>query len=209
MKILGFIALACALPSLGFAQGGPAIEDVDIRNLSIRGTGCPKGTVESIVTTSEPGKETADYFQFAFDAFVVNSGPDVEPSKNRAVCNLTFDIKYPKGYRFHFENIEYDGYAVLESRKIYAELFSVLSFPFQKELTSKLELLGPYNNEFKNHQTTQILEEFKTDCSGDAVVEIESMIQIKGDVEGTEGEVGVDQGSGKMKQSYSLVWEKC
>lgn len=194
------------LSSVSFAQG-PKLGEVDIQEFSADGKGCPAGTTKSIVTNSTPGSSAADYLQVAYDAFEVESGADVPKRDQRTNCNLSFVVKYPKGYRFYFGNLQFDGYAELE-RGTDAEFQTTIRTPFGSKLRYKSLLRGPFSDNFGDTETGKTLRKFKTECDGSASISISNKLRMRGDTK-QEGKVGVDVGSASVRQGLTIKWEKC
>lgn len=207
-KSIIFGAVIALFPSFGFSQIGPDKAQVKIQDFSYNGRGCPSGSTKSIVTSSEAGSKDADYFQIVYDEFVAKSGPEVKRRQNKKMCEATFDVVFPKGWRFRIKNVEFNGHANLESRGLFAEVETIAEIILGESRQSVSRFFrGPYDRNF------DFIEEFAegldTGCSGVAPIKIKTNLRIMGDTKNKVGEVSMDQVSGTLTQAFRVFWEKC
>lgn len=199
---------AALLTGAATAQAqSPSKKDVSIYGFISGGTGCPGKSSAKIVTNSLPGSTGADYFQVVFDAFTVEFGPDKSRRMRTKNCNFTFNVKYPKGYKFHFDTLEFDGYAELDPL-VSARFDSRIRAPFGERIDYQTFLVGEYEGDFGEAETKDKLKTFKTDCSGEAMIKVETTIRIRGDKR-RKGIVTVDAASGLLSQAYRTSWRRC
>lgn len=208
MKIQFLAAAMMLVPVSGFAQVGPSKKDVSIKNFSFSGDGCPKGTADIIVTNSNAGSKTADYFQITYDDFQAKAGPGIDREANTRMCASTFEVLYPKGYRFRIENIQYDGHAELENTAIVAQVQTTSEIIFGDKVKSRSYFRGPFNKNFKH--VKKMSGKFDTGCGKTATpLNIQTKIRIRGEVEKYTGKVTMDTVSGQLTQAFRMKWEKC
>ena len=104
LTLLGF---AAAVP---VAQSdGPPTKDITIESINYAGTGCPAGSVAGTLSDAK------NILTLAFDSYVAQSGPNINPSEQRKACTLTIKIKYPSGYQYSLFTADYRGYAAISS----------------------------------------------------------------------------------------------
>lgn len=205
MKTVLFIS-ALAMSTMGFSQS-PGVGEVNISDVSAMGSGCRAGTTRVIVTNSRPGSRNADYLQITYDDFIVRSGEGTTSRDQRRSCNLGFNVTFPKGYKFYFQNLSFDGFAELESGTN-AEFQTVVRVPFGSSLKYKSLLRGPFDGDFDDTETGKRLRKFDSGCDGKALIKLENKLRITGNKK-QEGKVGVDVGSGQGHQGLKIFWEKC
>lgn len=205
--MLKYVAGAALLisASVSFAQG-PRPSQVSISDFKASGSGCPAGTTKSIVTNSIPGSKIADYFQIAYDAFEVHAGPDVPARETSKNCNLSMNIKYPKGYRFKFKNIQFNASAELEKGQT-AVLKSYYNEPTGTRYKSESRIKGPYEGDIDDKNSSQPLFGDLSGCNGSTILNISTRIAIKGNRK-LEGKIFRDIDSA-MTQGYKMVWLPC
>lgn len=205
MKALLMLS-ALAVSSVGFAQA-PERSEVHIKDVSIMGSGCPAGTAEAFVAGANGESTTADYLHIIYDAFSAQTGAKTSTRDRRKNCNVGFNVEFPKGYRFYFKYLQFDGFAELKSGTN-AEFQTVVRVPFGSSVKGKAILTGPFSGEFDYEETGTVLKKFDSGCDGKALIKIENKIRIKGDTK-QPGVVSIDTGSGEGYQGLEMAWEKC
>lgn len=205
--MLKYVAGAALLLSVNVAVAqGPRPSQVDIKELKFSGSGCPAGSAETIVTNSEPGSKIADYFQIAYDAFDVEVGEGVPARKSTKNCNLSMNIKYPKGYRFKFKSIEFNGKAEI-SRGQTAVFKSYYYETTGTRYKSEARIKGPFDGDVDRRNSGRPLFGDLSGCEGSTILNISTRIEIKGNRK-LEGKVYRDLDSA-LTQGYKLEWLPC
>lgn len=211
LKHLPACGLTLALAALaGGAYGqAPDKKDVKIYGFIGGGTGCPGDRESSarIITNSLPGSKGADYFQVVYDAFIVRFGPGVPRRERRKNCNFTFNVDYPKGYKFRFQSLQFEGYAELDEG-VNGQFDSELRAPFGDTVGFRTFLIGPFDGDYDEAQTKQKLMVFETDCGGTAMLKINTTIRLKGN-KNRQGLLTVDNTTGLLTQAYQVNWVRC
>jgi hypothetical protein len=87
----------------------PAKASVAIGQISYRGSGCPQGSVSSILSDDK------SLVTFGFDKFQVVFGPQVPRTDSRKNCDLTLSLDYAPGYQLTIVNTVYHGYTRLDN----------------------------------------------------------------------------------------------
>jgi len=108
-SILALGALAMAAPvAEPMPQNAPSGNEVEIQAVTYGGTGCPDKTVQGILSDD---KTT---MTLSFDAYTVQSGPNIPATERRKFCQLQLKLKYPAGFQYSIFGADYRGYASLE-----------------------------------------------------------------------------------------------
>lgn len=206
LPLLGMGLLALAGNSYGQA---PAKKDVKIYGFIAGGTGCPGDGASStrIVTNSNPGSQGADYFQVVYDAFIVKFGPGASRRDRTKNCNFTFNVDYPKGYKFRFQSLQFEGYAEL-AEGVNGRFDSEIRAPFGEDIGFRTFLIGPYDGDYGEAQTKQKLMTFETDCGGTAMLKVNTTIRLRGNKK-RQGLLTVDAATGLLTQAYKVNWVRC
>lgn len=101
--------LATALGSASaFGQEGPGHGEVEIKDMTANGSGCPIGTATVTVTNSDPDGPV-DSGKVLFEEFIVE-----KPGKARKFCNLALDLKFPQGWSYTIDKVNIPGYAEIQ-----------------------------------------------------------------------------------------------
>jgi hypothetical protein len=101
-------ALAVAIPDNVAFTEGPDPTQVQIVGLTYGGTGCPSGTVSSILS------DDRTIMTLIFDEFVASIGPGIRITEARKNCQLNLNLRYPGGFQYSIFSADYRGYAYLE-----------------------------------------------------------------------------------------------
>ncbi|MBD2777770.1 DUF4360 domain-containing protein [Iningainema sp. BLCCT55] len=92
------------LPSLAQQSEAPPEGSVRIVGFAYGGTGCPQGTVGSIISADQ------STIELLFDRFLaeLGQGATLSPQSN---CTVSFRLEYPAGYSVSWNRVEHRGFA--------------------------------------------------------------------------------------------------
>lgn len=207
--LTGLVALAFSCVTLtnqAVAQS-PDMADVAVYGLIAVGKGCPKGSLTKIVTNSRPGSTTADYFQVTYDKFTVEHGPGIPRWESRKTCNIVYNVDYPRGFKFSFDNLSFNGYAEVQAG-VRAEFDARIRTPLEdKDVKFKGVIQGYYEGGYEDVVRGR-LEKFNSGCGGSAMIKVENMIRMRGKSP-DKSIITIDTVSGAMTQAFKVQWEKC
>lgn len=206
MKAFTVCTIAAMAASSAYAQS-PKAKEVHIETLKAVGDGCPEGTFKTLVTPSNAGSKSADYFQISYDKFTAKNGKGVPRRERSKYCVLNLNVSFPEGYRFKFDHSSFDGYADL-AEGLKAEFETIYREQGKSKVKTFARMDGPWADDFSVDETGVITNGFYTGCSGSALISIQSTIRIRGSRK-LEGTVTRDIYSGKLAQQYRLRWQKC
>jgi hypothetical protein len=199
---LSMIVLA-GVASQALAQMGPNPNEVFIRDIQYRGTGCPGGTVGSNISTD------AKAFTLLFDSFVAESGPGIPLSAGRKSCQLLVDMRFPQGWSFSLFSVDYRGYMNLE-RNTTGEISSTYFFQGQMStpVFKKTNVRGPVSQDFHIRDTVGLDATVWSPCGASRALNINTSIATRAGM-GTSAMIGVDSISGELTQVYGIQWRRC
>lgn len=106
---LSLTILSMVFATNGFSQIGPNADEVEIKNITIDGSGCPSGSVNALLTSSE-SNGPKDTVAITYDDFKVE-----KPGESNKYCNIQLDLEYPTGWSYTFINSETNGYTKVQS----------------------------------------------------------------------------------------------
>jgi hypothetical protein len=107
--VLLYAALAVAAPSPYPQSSAPPHSQVEIQAVTYGGTGCPDNTVQDLLS------DDRQTITLSFDAYTVQSGPNIPANDRRKFCQLQMKLKYPGGFQYSIFGADYRGYASLET----------------------------------------------------------------------------------------------
>lgn len=107
--IKGLMTTSLLLGSVTASAGGD-LNDVQLGQVGSAGTGCPIGTVETVLS---PDKKSLSVL---FDGFVLEAGPSIGKKLVRKNCTLAIPVHIPNGFSVSLMAVDYRGYNYLPSR---------------------------------------------------------------------------------------------
>jgi hypothetical protein len=99
-------AVVLASPVTQDVQQAP--QQVTISSSRYSGSGCPQGSVSSIIS---PDKTT---ITFGFDSFQAQIGPNAPQTAQNKNCQLHLDLRYPSGFQLSLMTATYHGFVRLD-----------------------------------------------------------------------------------------------
>jgi hypothetical protein len=108
VSLLALVTLGVAAPAPQ-SSAIPPLNQVEIQYVTYGGTGCPERTVQGLLSNDRTT------LTLSFDAYTVQSGPDIPASERRKFCQLQLKLRYPGGFQYSIFGADYRGYASLES----------------------------------------------------------------------------------------------
>jgi hypothetical protein len=81
---------------------------VKILKVGTGGTGCPQGTVNTIISDDQT------VVTLIYDTYVASIGPGIAVTEQRKNCQLTLELQYPGGFQYSILSADYRGYANIE-----------------------------------------------------------------------------------------------
>jgi hypothetical protein len=99
------LALLIAVTS---AQNSPPPASIRISGVSYSGSGCPQGSVSSMIADSK------DLVTFGFDKFQATIGPGSPQGSSRKNCNINLQLIFGDGYQMAVAETVYHGYTRLD-----------------------------------------------------------------------------------------------
>ncbi len=101
-----FAGLAAAIPTLT-PRDGPSGHEVEIAGFTFGGSGCPAGTVGSILS------DDLTTLTLIYDQFIAQAGPGLHPKDYRENCQVNVKLHFPQGWQFSVFKADYRGHATL------------------------------------------------------------------------------------------------
>jgi len=208
------ISAIALVTSLVNAQTAPAAGTIQITGTSYSGTGCPQGTVSTILSDAK------DLVTFGFDKFQATIGPSSPRGDNRKHCNLRLQLKFSDGWQMAIADTVYHGYHRLDDG-INAKFTTDYDFqnnpnPGRKRKThAEASLDGEKGGhsrrgkQFKTRHPHKTQEGAWSGCGKDAHMIVENDLVLSSRNKTATGEFAVDDQTVKFLQKMTLSWKKC
>lgn len=211
---LSLLGLAAAVPTLQTREVdlGEGIKvdgaSVDILGFTAGGSGCPQGTVHSMMSEDKKTVTTI------FDQWSAEYGKDVSPNNNRKFCQMTLKVKYPQGVSFAIMKSDYRGYVQLDDG-LNGNLKSTYYISGKRaDITVTRDYKGPVDKTYEETDPVGVESVSWSPCGFEGMINIKTDISI-GKAAGANpapeahGRMTVDSVDNNMKQIYSIQWKKC
>lgn len=192
--------------SLALANG-PGPGEVEIKDVTVNGSGCPIGTASVLVTNSRPNGP-ADYFQVTYDNFIVERGDELAPKDSRKFCNLALDVKFPQGWAFTIFKMEMDGYAEV-ARGARGEVKTEYFFPHvSRKKRHRKRVKGPFEGDYSQMDDIGIFSSITSRCGVTIPLNLKTTMKLSGSRR-NYSTMTVDVQSGLFVQKFGLRWKRC
>jgi hypothetical protein len=135
-----FAGLAAAAPNV---QARAAPDNVQIRGVSLLGSGCPKGSADVQVDA------TGTLFEVTFSEYHVQTGPGTQAADWRKNCKLTLNMEFDSGFQFTVVDTTMSGFAQIPkgAKGQCKNTFTFTGSPSNKADYS-VNLKGQYSGDF-------------------------------------------------------------
>lgn len=205
--ILGFVAqaLAAALPSNNVELPGasPDPSQVQIVGLTYGGTGCPSGTVSSVLS------DDRTIMTLIFDAYVAAIGPGIRITDARKNCQLNINLRYPGGFQYSIFSADYRGYAYLEEG-VTGTQRSAYYFSGQLEQTvTETQWVGPLDEDYVLHDEADSTSIVWSPCGQNGALNINSQVRLTSTNPNATGLLTSDSLDASFRQVVYVQWQKC
>jgi hypothetical protein len=103
--LLSAVLLGLNIPSATLAQtaDAPPPGSVSIQSFSYGGSGCPQGSVGSMITPDQT------QIELLFDKFAAELDTKKTTFGSQANCSVSFELKYPSGWSVSWDRVEQSG----------------------------------------------------------------------------------------------------
>lgn len=178
-------------------------DNVQIRNYSYSGTGCPGG---SLSTNVSPDLQT---LSLLFDSFIAEIGPHVSQISSRKSCTVTMNLSYPNGWTFAVAEVKSFGYASLE-RGVNATQSA--SFHFQGNIAAsaqlKMRLTGPLDRDYQFNERFSADQLVWAPCGVQRAISITTQLVLENS-SNKKGRGLLTYGDEQSINRFKLIWRRC
>jgi hypothetical protein len=216
------------------AQTSPPPSNIRIGAVSYSGSGCPQGSVTSMLADSK------DIVTFGFDKFQATIGPGSSPGSTRKNCNLNLQLIFGEGFQMAVAETVYHGYTRLDDG-VNAKFTTDYSYRSDPNPPKKVFRILDYNlvlhtNDIEKGHTESSLDgeagehrgknrkgkEFNhnhkheqehglvwSKCGKDEALIVENYLVLSSRNQTASGEFAVDDETVKFQHKMTLKWKKC
>ncbi len=176
------------------ALANPPIESVRLRSFQHSGTGCPTGSLASMIT-----KDTAT-LTLLFDRYSVDVGESPSGLAQKD-CRVTLDIETPRGYQFALYRIDYRGYAELPAgaKGSQSSAYSFGTSSLRTQL-APLTLKGPFQDDYQHSVLIPISAAEFSRCGdgGGSLINIDTNVRVE--ARGPKQQIQLSSSSGRQSE---------
>lgn len=192
-------AALCAVPAFG--QEGPGRGEVEIKDVTVNGSGCPVGTATVIITNSKENGPI-DSGVATFDSFIVE-----KPGKDRKFCNIAVDMKFPHGWSYALVETYLPGTAVIQKGVTASVQTSIAFRGTDATAKSKRSQKGYWEGTFNLQE--QFDRPVWSPCGKVLPLNLKITASLSGKPE-LDGEPSIIQLSGLNRdQHFTIRWRRC
>jgi hypothetical protein len=179
-------------------------DEVTIDVVAAAGSGCPSGTVSSVIAPD--GKS----FILGFDEYLAEAGPNIPLSQGRKFCNLAIVLNVPNGVSYTIADVNYRGYAYLEAG-VEAMQKSTYFFAGNIEQASmRSGFKGPYDDDYVVGDSVGFNSVLWSECSGQQPVSIKTEVRVNNMFNrSASGIITTDTIDGRLTHQYGLRFREC
>jgi hypothetical protein len=201
-RYLLILVMTEALAGAKALADGPDPTQVQIRNITYGGTGCPAGSVSQNISAD------AQAFTLLFDSFTAEAGPGVDASSGRRNCQIAVDLQYPAGWTYSVFSVDHRGFAQLDPGVIGEQSASYYFQGATQTGTLVTRLTGPTAQDYQVHTEVGVSSVVWSPCSERRALNINSAINVRA-TGSAAGLMTVDSIDGEIHHRYAIRWQRC
>lgn len=197
-------SLYSAADGSGDAGDAPDAARLNLRSVSVSGSGCPE---EDSVTSSL--SEDAQAFTLIFSDYVLEIfGEEDNPIAEQKECRINFELEAPSGWSWALLSTQLRGYAFLEEGSGAAATTS-FHMNGRSSPDGSLKLAGEFDDLFQLDQEFPLKSLIWSTCdTGPAEFEIHTRLKAWSDGIASPY-VSIDTLDGELAQTHRIVWRRC
>ncbi|KAI9760107.1 MAG: hypothetical protein M1840_002727 [Geoglossum simile] len=199
------LALAAAPATAAPVDGGPDPNAVTIGSVGYGGSGCPQGTVSTLIS------EDRSTVTMIFDSYVASLGPGVAVTENRKNCQLNLEVKYPAGFQYSIFSADYRGYAKIGAGVTGIQKASYYFSGQSQDYSKQTTFTGPVDKDY-NVQDKMDVVSWSPCGSAAAAININSQVRLVSKDpkdQKAEGLLTTDSADLKFTRVVYLKWQRC
>lgn len=197
-----FAGVAVAAPTLT-ERDGPSGHEVTIKAYTYGGSGCPAGSVGSMLSTD------LTTLTLIYDQFIAQSGAGIQPKDYRKNCQVNVKIHYPQGWQFSIFKADYRGHATLPAGTSGTCKATYYFSGSSSQIASTKVFYGPYDADYLKTDAFPVESTVWSPCGTEGMLNINSAIQLSPMGSNKPALLTSESTDLKFKQIQYLQWKKC
>ncbi len=193
MKLILFSLL---LTSQAFATG------LRLGTPSYGGSGCPAGTVATILSPDE------DTLSLLFDSYIAEAGGDTGKRIDRKACALAIPVRVPQGYSVAVFKVDYRGANIIPQGG-YAKFMAEYFWAGVRGPTIQRNFTGPYNNDFTLTDELVTRNVVWAPCGQSVTLRVNSSVVVQSNRYRQQAISSLDSADVSSAVIYHLQWRRC
>ncbi|KAJ3317058.1 hypothetical protein HDV06_002102 [Boothiomyces sp. JEL0866] len=214
MKFAAFALVSSVLSQIIVTPGGsngPDPSQITIQSISYAGTGCPAGSVSSVLSTD------ATTFTMLMSQFVASSGPGTKITDSRKNCQINLNLHYPQGFSYSIASVQYRGYVQIPDGITATQQATYYISGQTQQISSSTVFNQPSDKDYEANDQISIASMVWSPCGAVLPGNINTQVRLsltnpgnpKVTLANTPAQITVDSVDGTVKQIYALAWRTC
>ncbi|GII81900.1 hypothetical protein Sru01_68820 [Sphaerisporangium rufum] len=181
-------------------------EKITIDVVTVNGSGCPRGSATVVERPDNTG------FSVYYSDYLVQVGPDAEPTDIRKNCQLNLLVHVPQGFTYAIAKAEYRGFGYLQAG---ASGLQQANYYFQGDPRGTVEehpLSGPFTGRWQNTDTTDVAALVYKPCGVDRNLNINTELRVSAGSSNPQKSTSfmtMDSTRGSVNTTYHFAWQRC
>ena len=175
---------------------------VTIGQITYGGTGCPQGTVSTLLSSDRTA------FTLLFDSYVATAGPLVAITESRKACQIAAQINVPNGWSYSVGTIDYRGYVQVPQGGLAVQSATYYFQGMSQQTVSRTSFTGPADRDYLVRDVIPLESIVWSQCNANIPVNIKTAVQLRVPT-GKSGIITTDSIDAKVAQVYGLQFRQC
>jgi hypothetical protein len=208
MQLLNIVTLlasiAAAAPTVDERDDNkPSGHEVEIKGFTYAGSGCPAGSVGSMLSSD------LTTLTLIYDDFIAQAGKDIKPKEYRKNCQINVKLHYPQGWQFSVFKADYRGHATLP-KGAWGTCKATYYFSGDShQVSSSKKIDGPCDEDYLKTDVFGVESTVWSPCGDEGMLNINSAIQLSPLDSEKRALLTSESTDLKFKQIQYLQWRKC
>lgn len=200
MRYVALTVLALSMANVALAQG-PGRGEMEIKEVTANGSGCPVGTVYTVLEPSDPNGP--------LDTVLLTNEGLVVDDNSRKFCNVAVDIKFPAGWSYTVDAVQTRGYAKIQDG-VKATVATEVSFRgSSKKAKGERNQSGYWEGDFFL-QEDDFTDVVWSPCGKVLPINIKTEFKLRGDnSEGLKSTITSSKATEAVEQKFTFRWRRC
>jgi Domain of unknown function (DUF4360) len=205
LMAIGGAVLSLLAPPVIIGQSPPS-DAIVIDVVTVNGSGCPAGTAAIAVSPDNTA------FTVTYSQYMAQVGVGAKPTDIRKNCQLSLQVHAPSGFTYAITQVDYRGYAHLESGSNGSERANYYFQGTSPTAQTIHPLVGPLDNDWQNTDKIDTALLVWSPCGELRNLNINTELRVAGgtsDTTTTTSFISMDSTDGSISTVYHFGWMTC